>query len=590
MGRDYRSDQATVMSAAARLAVVLALAFALTAPSFGSTDDGSADFGDRIDVTAVTLAVDVRGATGGVPSDLVTSDFEVLEDGVAQAVLEVVGAERADTEAQARSDSSVTEGEGSWEVVIYLDQVLSARRSIRTAAEALMGQAEALTRMGSVRIMAANSSIEEILPPSRDPVVVRDALEHVAKKVRGHEEILVLRRQVLRDVDQSEEIDRFKNSARPRGINPTPQGAPASVVRDQNAAAGSYERDARRRLLVSSAVNQEAQLIRRQSVLLTRWARSRRAFAPRALFLVCDGFDVDPRDFYLPLVPQNVQSELNSKMQELNVGPLRQDVTRQLGASGWIVLPIALGGLQNVSASSLTTSGSSSLRTQIGERAAGAQLRSSFLLPHGLEPLLAHADETGGELLTDEGQLDRVVGELGQRILLTYQAARPPDGKIHRVEVVPRRPEIEVRSTRWVASETLEAISESRADGVIAGDGAAGDLPLESVVLLQDAPEGSESRRGTLAARIRLEPLRQLRRDFSATALRVTLAVYFRDRPPFLRHEVLSRQDLSRGDHWDYTASLALPLDTSNVVVVVEELTSGSWGAGLAPLVRRSSS
>jgi len=94
-------------------------------------------------------------------------------------------------------------------------------------------------------------------------------------------------------------------------------------------------------------------------------------------------------------------------------------------------------------------------------------------------------------------------------------------------------------------------------------------------------------RQGTLATRVDLTPLAAGRQLLTSTVMRVSLVIFFSDQEPFVHHQLPTAQDLSQGKEWKHTLTMSFPLAAARVVVVVEELATGSWGGTVAPLVRR---
>ncbi len=532
---------------------------------------GSVD--DRIDVTAVTVTVEVDEFGW----DLSTADFEVLEDGRPQTLLSV---ERA----AADGDRAA----GPWQIVLYLDRRLSDRRSLRRAAAALAAQASQLVALGEVQILAAETELEQLLKPTRNVATLRDALKRLAKKGTGRGELLRLRRQFLRDAtetDSSDQLSRIRSVQSSRGST-APTGTPGGSSQDQ--LRGGREVGARGRMLARGAAVEEARLVDHQLDLLSRWVSRQRFPGPRALILVNDGFDLDPRDFYLRLVPERDESEISGLLQELSMGARQERLSRLLAAQGWTVLAVATGeGQGGLPGDSGSQHGANA--------AANSGIESTkqlpkFLLAHGLQPLTSFAEASGGVLLTSEDLLAEAVASLGRRWRLTYQVERQPDGRIHEVEVRLRELGGEVRAPLWIASETLEEIAFERARNMVEGNLEGGELSLQAAIFFPSAREENYSggpRRGTLAVRADLAPLAALRHTLQTADVRVSLAVFYPERDPFTHHQVVRSQDLSLEGTWDFSTQLNLPADAARVVVVVEELASGVWGAAAAPLMTR---
>ncbi|MCP4201438.1 MAG: hypothetical protein GY769_05825 [bacterium] len=589
--------------------VIGQLLFLASSASAGEMPQSSV--GSRVDVTAVGIVLQVSDASGHLPADLAIADLEVLEDGVSQSVigLELLGEPPAEpafeplvetvaeplAEPLAEPMAEIAPSERAvaiaragreWRIVIYLDQALCSRRAIKAASRTLAEQAQALTDLGQVEIVAATTAVETLQPPTRDPEVLRQALVRAGRKNPGREAVSQIRRRYIQGLD-----DRLAAEVSNRGVirgNRTPgsagasSGGPASLQPPERRSLGR-EHGSSRRMQIRSALQQEVRVIDHQRDLLLEHLAVYPASGPRALLLVSDGFDSDPRDFYLAGVPEEIRSGLSTELMEASFGPMTDRMARLLAASGWTTLSLALGDLQaNLSGAASERGRSISHSFNAGERSPSESL-PRFLLSAPLEPLAKLADFTGGDLLTDPRGVPSAVSGLNERVLLTYQTPRPPDGKIHRLEVRSRRPGVEIKAPRWVGSATPEEIALSRARQIAQGR-QIGDLRLEAMVLFDSARDGDPG--ATVAARLDLVPLEPVRGELEQATLRVTTAVYFPDRDPFVHHSMHWAQDLSEGDNWGYTTRMSLPQSAGGVVVVVEELGSGSWGGSVAPLVR----
>ena len=535
---------------------------------------------ERIDVTGVSVMLEVQDRDGNVPQDLTPDDFEVREDGKPQTILSVAPLATEGRATQTSEVASFDTPANTWQVVIYFDQKLASRRGSREAALGLASVADLLTGLGSVQVLAASADIEEVQPATREAATLRAVLERVAKKYRGHEELVKIRRQFLRDIaggaTEQEQIVAISGAGGRGGAGPRP------VDR-------TSEGEARERMLIRASLRQEIEVVGRQTTLLSRWAERDRRIGPRLLLLVHDGFDVEPRDFYLGLASPGIESAMGAELQELSFGPLRQRMSRRLSAQGWIVMPLAVGRSQAAGTNTVAEAGavgaSSSDRLGVLRRA------PAFLQGQALAPLRSLAEESGGQLLTDESGLPAALARLGDRVRLDYQVARPPDGKVHELEVIAKRPGLKVKQRRWIASETLEEIAVGRAQRLAEGSNEKGELPILSRVLVEGASrpshQGGGKMQGTVATRVSLKPLGEARPMLAAAAVRVSLVIFFLDRPPFVHHQVLQQQDLSEGKEWKHAATMTFPEDAARVVVVVEELATGSWGGDIAPLVPR---
>ena len=83
----------------------------------------------------------------------------------------------------------------------------------------------------------------------------------------------------------------------------------------------------------------------------------------------------------------------------------------------------------------------------------------SSILERPIEALYVVANETGGEVSTARKTATASLGRIGDRLRLTYQAERPNDGQIHRVEVRLRSDGLKLLAPRQVRSPTPQQIA-----------------------------------------------------------------------------------------------------------------------------------
>ena len=542
-------------SSAARAALATVLVVSTTLGAAAQQERPNRIFSGRAQVTAVDLVVSVEDADGKVPADLGVGDFTVIEDGVPR---QIVGVEPFGRRVVAPLP---TRGAGdlktvrdatpwSWSTVIYMDQVLSSSRSIRRSAAALAAQAGRLTQLGTVEIVTANPEIRQVLRPTRSAQLLEQTLNQMARETVGRDALRQLRRQFV-DMTQLSgiRIDR-----------------PAQI---------------------SGKIREEEVLIRRQHDVLLSWLSGYLGPAPRALLLVNDGYDLDPREFYFTMMTDGtVTSQLTGDMVTGTAVTVRS-LAKTLAGSGWVTVNLALSAVESAGAVEAEMTGRGRLGEQHvigGGDAFAAQPDAIVLRP--LDPLKEIAIATGGETLTAVNKLPSALERLEEKVRITYQVERAPDGKQHHVEVVSRRPGLKVASPAWSGSGPPEGVASARARQLLAGDVNRGDLPLVAAVALDEAPVGKDGKRhGTLQARLDLGPLKSSLARTAPSNLRVTVAVSFADAEPFVHSEMVQAQALDGLDGWTYKTPVALPQQVDKVAVVVEEMTTSGWGGTLAALV-----
>ena len=110
--------------------------------------------------TEAGLAVEALDRRGQPLREPKPEDFTVTEDGAPRRVLGL-------------------ETGKPWRVVVYVDRILSGTRSVRGAAGLLAAQVRELTALGTVEILVAEPAPRSVLPPTRDPIAVDEALSQL---------------------------------------------------------------------------------------------------------------------------------------------------------------------------------------------------------------------------------------------------------------------------------------------------------------------------------------------------------------------------------------------------------------------------
>jgi Ca-activated chloride channel family protein len=567
-------------------------------------------FAGTAQVTAVELLVEVTDRAGVTPKDLTPDDFEVIEEGER---VELVGVERvvagavrgareaATPPADAAPDrEEPSDRRSGWRLVVWFDQELSSTRSIRRTAEELAARARLLAELGEVEIVVAGDGERVACAPTRSSPAIEKALLEIARDVAGRDGVRAIRRTFLERMLLKGELDArnmpqtVRTPAGPGGGGggAVGEGAGLEATRDPGSSVS------RRSQIREAFAGERMLLTRRRDLLLTGLA-ARGLPGAKALLLVNDGWDLDPRDFYLAGSPGGATdffADLSADVSGEEGGAPIEALGRALAASGWVGITVASGALE----AGVTVSAELSGRGRLGEIMSGGEDSlselPSALVYRPLEPLRAIADATGGEVLTGVGALGGALERLRDRIRLTYQVSRPPDAKLRRVEVRSLRAGLEVRAPRWTGATDGEELAAARARALVGGREVRGDLPLTAALVVAppgdagtDAPAEAEPaarrRQATLQARLDLAPVRAALAGAEPSSMRLTLAVSYPSAPPFVIRDVLDGQRLAGLSAWTWSAPLALPADFERVAVVLEESRSGAFGAALAARV-----
>lgn len=590
------------------LALPLALSAQQAPPPGPSTTPG---FGAEIRATAVEVVIEVRDAEGKVPAALAPGDLQVLEDGAEQPVIGVERMGRADTPAgaapgvEAPPPAGAPAASGSaavpWQIVAYFDLTLSATPTVQGAAAALRDEADRLVGLGEVQVVIADPAPQVRLAATRDAQALRQELDAIHRQVPGRNQLADLRKEFVEEVDADDLTAISSRRAEPpvrSAGTPGSSGAGGAEVFVRNpraetsssAASSAGQRGTRQAGLVRMTAKREAQLLARQRVLLSDWLAASGRFGPRALYYVSDGFDVDLQEFYLSHVRDATQiGGLQGDLQALHAGASTETMVQTLAAAGWKVFPISLSQPGAQTAATADQKGRGRYRafktSSQGGRGYSASGVGAFLLRHPLDPLRDLADDSGGKLVLSADDLGSEVAALTDRVLLTYQVPRAPDGKVRRLEVRARREGLTVTAPRFVAYASPDALAAANARRLLAGGGAtAGDLVLQAHGEIRPDPQDPKTATAFVDVDLDLGPLAPAGGALNAGELRATLAILLPDGQIFISQQQPQPQDLTQSASWKYRFPLRVAKGTKRVAVVVDDLRHGMWGGAVVEL------
>jgi tetratricopeptide (TPR) repeat protein len=575
-------------------------------------------------VTAIDVVVEVepaglapRAAGRSLAAGLRVEDFQVLVDGEPRPL---VGFE-------ALAESQDPAGE-PWTIVLYFDLAGSSTGLVRWAADALARHTAELAALGTVELWVADPEARRRLPPGRDPELLNSALADLALFGEGRDRLVELRADLLEAI-----ADPDRESGRDSAAGRVPPQE-----------------------LAAAALAEEARLaIEGQEQLLLTALDGASAGARRALFFATGGFDLAPREFYLPFLgpdsqPPDLEAKLDQTVRILaSYGwasfvlrpPESDPATRRRGLrlGKWLLgagmfpsgLPAVTGLLEEQRdperAEAHLALGRALEEQGKGEAAAGAYRRALYhfaddprtaprqayawtrlgglleaqgqemaarlafekavaldpslaarypgvaaelLAP--LEPLAALADETAGRLVEDVSGLASAVGSLARRVRLTYQVEGLPTGELRPLEVRSLRRGVRLLAPRWARWGSPEAVAELRLRRLLAGEPAAGELPVKAAV---------EEARLVVTLGPDLSPPGPQGPDAQPALLRLSLGVGGPDLPARVRHQRLPPRDLA-GFRWE--TELAPAAQGPWIAVLVEDLATGLWGGDLLEL------
>lgn len=494
------------------LALQISLAPSPVAPARPAADalPSSTEAGLAVEATDPNTPLDPKAQPQAA---LGPDDFTVLQDGAPRRVL-------------------AAEAGKPWRVVVYVDRILAGTRSVRGAAGLLAAQSRELAALGPVEIVIAEPEPRPALLPTRDPQVLDESLSRLLLMADGRDDLRALRQRFLDEV-----------------------GAPTEAPEDLT------DR-------VEEAVEAETRLVGRQQDALLEWlAGEAREEGPRVLFLVTDGFDLDPRAPYLERIADPARrSEVQAGLAEPPLAARTAELARTAAALGWTVLPMPVGNERLPELGRVGTRSTEQLpigvvitpgRRKPKEEPATPELPS---LREPRAPLATLAAETGGEILTDASAAAATIARLRSRLWLRYEVPAATDGRLHEVEV--RRGGERAKAVRWSGPPVPEAMATLRARRLLDGEEDLGDLPVPATLLRTDDPSGAVS--WTLEVRPEEPAVR-----------RITLAVPS-ESGEGITQRVLAPAELAQDGSW--RLPVTLPVGVDRVAVVIDDLDSGSWG------------
>lgn len=546
------------------------------------------------------LWVEVRDDKGFHPDDLSSSDLEVVTaDGVVRTVSVV------DLPLRRRGG----DGEGvQW--LVYVDQTLSTRGTIRRALDVLSEITGPMAGLGELEVVSARPGEEpEVLVRTGDPLISGERFSRMALTERGHRGIQQIRERALQEWRESG-----------RGAYPLPAAERAAIV--------------------ISAIEEEIELVDRRLRRMAAWVGSRPVGVsrPRVLLPILDGFDLDPVAFWSRVLDQTGLRLVREEAPRFADLSARVDALADgLAAAGWIVMPLAIqppeaGGFEPTLMEGMDP------QRESGEVLPGVTFNPGDLfgkdddededaddgdgdgggdddadadasddpvateddappsvrLVAPREGLARFAGVSGGDVILTDPALRDAVDRFADRVPITWRATHDYADDVVSVEVRPARPGWNVLARSRVARGVPRVISELRLGRVLAGREDAGDLSLAAVLEVSDPGEATEAdgagetgEAGTpavLDARLDLADLAG-QEGLESVDLQVTVQAVGLEGDAVLR-EVVEGQDLSRGREWRWRRDLELPADATAVAVLVEELERGLWGGRRASVVR----
>jgi hypothetical protein len=477
-------------------------------------------FSEQLTVREREIVVDVPDSLAA--DRLGPEDFLVLVDGAARAVT--------------RTEPVGTD----WSIVVYVDRTLASPGTVFYSSLALAKWIAELTRLGAVELVIAGSDPRVAVAATRSADPLRLALTDLAAEAR-----------VERDLGD---------------------------------------------VLAATREALSSLAIRRQLDKLLGLLTSRRPSGPHAVLFIVDGLEA-------------------SSQGALAGGPDAEfpRAGRLLAAYGWTTLAVSLGRSgsgqaiaprseieilrEGTAPSSQSTSVPPLWYGRYRQPGTPSTLAFTGVIELWLDPRTAAlrtlSQATAGTVIGFEEQLGPTLADLSRRRRIWIaDPDLPPDGGLHPLEVriVDRvhvdflftglpgaavsfpGPSKPARTQQWLGSASPEEIADVRLDNLLAGQPAAGDLPLVATA--------ARTAKG-LEIRLAIDPL-SLTEPAPAGPVRISYAFPAGEGTAAAHHEILPAGDLVQG--WHGALTVVPPAGSRRLAVVVEALNAGRWFGRALPI------
>ncbi len=527
-------------------------------------DDGAGRLSGAIDVTAVSMAMVAFDKQGHAVLDLRPDEVQVLEDGMPTALLELVPGVNPEqppgSDAQSRPRGvEQPAGRRPWRVVVYVSTELAGRFVLPELCRRAAAEAERLTDLGPVDVVLADPRPTLVTEAGFRPEDVRLALERVAADASGVTTVERIRNDFTREFKPGVGFDTKAQAE---------QSTPRSFA-------------ARARL----AAYRERTVIRSDLDRMVAWIQTQPPTTRGLLVWMTGGFDLNPADFYIPLMEQLDPSLATSLRTEYQALSLDEDVARLVEVAlsyGWTVVPVNASRTSFVYGAEVEGTGKAQHHSGVGASTMNSQEHDfSQVAPEF--PLRIVARGTGGEFVANDQQFERALDHAKSAYQLTYQVDRPADGHLHRVEVRCSRPEVRIRSRGYAASGNLRGVATTRAQRLLRGDVVQGALAITAEVSNITRTDKGH-RLGDLGVTADLRELAPVLSGVGLGRMRLTVVVEIEDAPPFEHHQEMDLDWEKTADVWVFVTGVRWPKKAERMAVVVEELVSSTWGATVVDL------
>jgi hypothetical protein len=313
---------------------------------------------------------------------------------------------------------------------------------------------------------------------------------------------------------------------------------------------------------------------------MVAWMQGQPPTARGLLVWMTGGFDLNPADFYIPLVEQIDPSFAVPLRSDYATLSFEKDVRQMVEVAlslGWTVLPLNSSRADFVYGAEVDGAGRAQHHAGVSASAISTQ-RGDFSQVAPNYPLQIIAGSTGGELVLDERRLGGALDLIRGAYLVTYQVDRPADGQLHRLEIRCTRPGVRLRGRHYTASGSLRGVAAARGRRLLTGEEIDGTLAMDAGVF-NVSRGGKGVRTGELDVTADLGGLRSLLMPLDLGRMRVTVVVEMENGSTFVHHQEMDVDWDRIQTGWAFSAAINWPKKATRAAVVVEELVSSSWGA-----------
>lgn len=612
------------------LLVALSFPFSVLAQEEAPTES---TFQEDARVTAVDVMVqldspgkkgDIQKALEGWPPRLEPDDFRIVYDGEERPVISV--------------EVPAYPGDGEpWTVVLYFDLTLTSPFEIGWAASELMAEAARLTALGNVEVIVADPVPHRTLAPTRDTETLQAVLSEMALFPEGDEhEVLAVRDEFLTEIAEPttemsneelaplvadyearlirSQLDRLQTFLADLPASPKkalflvnggfdlrleefyqPHVTAELASADLEAATQDFENALASYGWITFAMIPPPEPPPLTGLRLGKWL-----FAARPQASAVE--QTDPTNPHKSRVI-NLFSLLSAKREDQRE-PDRADSYVELGRS------LREGGdgeeaehayrlaIYHYAQDPRTADRQATAWNELGETLQDLgrrrEARDAFLQARKLDPSsevvelgpiaelldplapgLSLCKATTGTMIRHSSSLVTALGELGQRVRLTFQVSGEPDGELHSLEVRSKR-KYEPVATAWIRSGVPQEVAAARVRRMLGDEDIEGDLVVQATL----KPLGDGRFRLEGSVRGGEENLESTRMTIGVGTPEELAALEHRTVKPFQQEE----EGQNGVSEWSFVTDLAPPAGPYTVAVLVEDMISGLWGTAAVDL------